>query len=82
MGKIHDIPSHVLSSWPIPNYANPHTQGNAVIVVATLFPVLSLIFVALRVYTRSVIKRFFGLDDALIVLALVREQNFNALSSR
>jgi hypothetical protein len=80
MGKIHDIPSHVLITWPRPNFANPVTQGNAVIVVATVFPVLSLIIVALRVYTRCVIKRFFGLDDALIVLALVLKQDSNALA--
>jgi len=71
MGHIHNIPPKVLLSWPVPNYVNPSTQGNAAIIVATILPVISLIFVAIRTYTRLFIKRWFGSDDVLIILALV-----------
>jgi len=49
-------------------YATPA----AVIVVSVLFPVLGMIAVFLRFYTRSMQKAGFGIDDWLIIPALVR----------
>lgn len=66
------IPPEVLLSWPTPNYTNPVTKGNALVVVNSIFIVLVVIVVGLRLYTRIWIKRWFGLDDVFIVLALVR----------
>lgn len=62
----------VILSWPTPNYANPVTRGNALLVVNSIFIALVVIFVGLRMYTRLIIKRWFGLDDVFILLALVR----------
>jgi hypothetical protein len=64
-------PIDVLLTWPAPNYTNPVTRGNALVVVNYIFAVLAVITVALRLYTRAVIKRWFGIDDVFIILALV-----------
>lgn len=64
-------PTEVLLSWPTPNYDNPITRGNALVVVNSVFIGLVIITVGLRLYTRLKIKRWFGLDDVFILLALV-----------
>jgi hypothetical protein len=64
-------PAKVLENWPTPNYINPVTHGDALLIVNSIFISLVIIIVALRLYTRLVIKRWFGLDDIFILLALV-----------
>ncbi|KAF2856944.1 hypothetical protein T440DRAFT_494693 [Plenodomus tracheiphilus IPT5] len=64
-------PYEVLLSWPTPNYDNPVTRGNALVVVNSIFLGLVIITVGLRLYTRVIIKRWFGLDDIFILLALL-----------
>jgi hypothetical protein len=65
-------PLEVIAKWPTPNYTHPVTRGNALLVVNCAFCGLAIITVGLRLYTRAVIKRWFGLDDIFIILALVR----------
>jgi hypothetical protein len=65
------IPNDVLLSWPTPNYDNPVTRGEALVVVNSIFITLVIIVVGLRLYTRLWIKRWFGTDDFFIALALV-----------
>ena len=62
----------MLLSWPTPNYANPVTRGDALLIVNSVLIALVVITVGLRLYTRLIIKRWFGLDDVFILLALVR----------
>jgi hypothetical protein len=64
-------PVDVLLSWPTPNYDNPVTRGPALLVVNSIFISLAVITVAARIYTRIVIKRWFGIDDVFILLALL-----------
>ena len=64
-------PADVLLSWPTPNYENPVTRGNALVIVNSIFIGFVVITVGLRLYTRLVIKRWFGIDDVFILLALV-----------
>jgi hypothetical protein len=64
-------PVDVLLSWPTPNYENPVTRGNALVIVNSIFIGFVVITVGLRLYTRLVIKRWFGIDDVFILLALV-----------
>lgn len=67
-------PPAVLASWPKPNYVNPITTGPGIIIMhAILFPT-ALAVVCMRVFARVHISRTFGLDDALIVAALVQNQ--------
>ncbi|KAJ4989844.1 hypothetical protein SVAN01_04681 [Stagonosporopsis vannaccii] len=64
-------PFDVILSWPTPNYANPVTRGDALIIVNSIFIALVVLVVGLRMYTRLAIKRWFGLDDVFILLALL-----------
>ena len=64
-------PVDVLLSWPTPNYDNPVTRGPALVIVNSIFISLATITVAARIYTRIVIKRWFGIDDVFILLALL-----------
>ena len=63
-------PMEVLLTWK-PNYINPKTRGNGVVVMEGVLLGVSYIIVALRVYTRAIQARNFGIDDALIVFNLV-----------
>ena len=64
-------PADVLLSWPTPNYDNPVTRGPALLIVNSIFISLAVITVVARIYTRIVIKRWFGIDDVFILLALL-----------
>ncbi|KAJ9657700.1 hypothetical protein H2201_008106 [Coniosporium apollinis] len=68
---MRDIPIDVYLSFPLPNYDDPQTRGPALVIVNSIFISLVVIAVALRVYTRVYIKRWFGSDDYLICAALV-----------
>jgi hypothetical protein len=64
-------PAKVLEDWPTPNYIDPVTRGDALLIVNSIFISLVIVTVGLRLYTRLVIKRWFGLDDIFILLAMV-----------
>jgi hypothetical protein len=64
--------SSVIESWPTPNYTNPVTRGTALYVIAIILSVVSVLIVAARLWARLVIVRKPGLDDGLVVVALVR----------
>ncbi|KAF2415737.1 hypothetical protein EJ08DRAFT_739708 [Tothia fuscella] len=64
-------PPSVLVTWPAPNYENPVTRGSSVTVLSAIFISLSVIAVLLRLYVRIFIKKWVGLDDFFIVLALI-----------
>ncbi|PVI02321.1 hypothetical protein DM02DRAFT_488688, partial [Periconia macrospinosa] len=68
---MRNIPPEVILSWPNPNYIDPETRGNSSIIINLVFISLAVITVLLRLYTRIFIKRWFGNDDFLIVLALI-----------
>lgn len=65
-------PWSVIISWPKPDYDDPETRGNALLVLMILFSVLVFLAVIGRYYSRIVIKRWFGWDDSMITLAWVR----------
>lgn len=64
-------PTSVLKTWPKPNYVNPETRGNALIVFNSVFLVLMTIILGLRLYSRLIMKRWFGWDDFFIICAYV-----------
>jgi hypothetical protein len=64
-------PVDVLLAWPTPNYDDPVTRGPALVIVNAIFVTLAILTVAARIYTRIVIKRWFGIDDIFILLALL-----------
>ncbi|KAI4941907.1 hypothetical protein J4E91_010457 [Alternaria rosae] len=64
-------PVDVLLSWPTPNYIDPETRGPALLIVNSILIALTVLTVAARLYTRLVIKRWFGIDDVFILIALL-----------
>lgn len=64
-------PLEVLLSWPLPNYVDPVTRGNAVLVVSIVTIALAFVVTCLRLYTRLRITCTPGLDDIVITLSLV-----------
>lgn len=69
-GGMRIPPPDVVSSWPAPNYTDPETRGNALLICNVIFQTLATIAVAGRLYSRFV-KKWFGIDDAMIILAYV-----------
>lgn len=61
----------MILTWPTPNYVDPPTRGDALLIVNSILIALVVIVVGLRMYTRLIIKRWFGLDDIFILVALV-----------
>jgi hypothetical protein len=72
-------PAAVLASFPLPNYTNPKTRGESLIIVNAVFLGLTTLVVILRLFTRLVVRRWFGWDDVFIVLAFVSAFSFHLL---
>lgn len=68
---MHLPPPEVLMSWPLPNYVNPVTRGGAVLIVNIVTIIVAFLVTCLRLFTRFRITCTPGLDDILIVIALV-----------
>jgi hypothetical protein len=64
-------PIDVLMTFPHPNYVNPETSGDALLVVNSVFVALAALALILRLYTRLVVLKFFGWDDTFITIAFV-----------
>lgn len=61
----------ILNTWPVPNYTNPETRGPVAVIVVSVLLFLVIVLLAVRIYTRLIISKGFGLDDILILLAFV-----------
>lgn len=70
-GGLHPPISQLLH-WPKPDYNNPPLRHGAVPVVV-IFTVLALCMIAARIFVRGVMQRNMGLDDWLVLLAMVRQ---------
>ena len=64
-------PVDVLLGWPTPNYIDPETRGPALLIVNSILIAITILVVIARLYTRIVIKRWFGIDDVFILIALL-----------
>ncbi|KAB8300366.1 hypothetical protein EYC80_000549 [Monilinia laxa] len=75
------LPSlETLATWPKPNYVDPETRGKGVLIVnLILFPV-ALTIILIRLYTRLHISKSFGLDDWLIIAAMLPATTFAILA--
>lgn len=74
--KMRLPPLAVIESWPESNYTDPKTHGDALLIVNIIFITLVCIAVAGRLYSRIIIKQWYGADDTMIMLALVRLYRF------
>jgi hypothetical protein len=71
-GGVHP-PQAVIDSWPKPS-SNPKLIGYEIIISMTILYVFTLGVVSARLWARVVTKRDVGLDDALIVAAMVSSE--------
>jgi hypothetical protein len=62
---------NTVAKWPSPNYVDPVKHGPALLVVNVLFFSLMTVVLALRLISKVLIKRSFGVDDILICVAWV-----------
>lgn len=65
-------PASVLKTWPKPNYDNPETRGYVKIILNIVLYSVLVCFMSLRIFTRTYLRKIFGADDILILLAMVR----------
>ncbi|KAI7281442.1 hypothetical protein KC345_g4156 [Hortaea werneckii] len=72
-------PLSVITTWPVPNYMRPHTHGRALLITNLLLITLVLLAVLGRLYARLIIKRWYGADDSMIVLACVATIGMNTV---
>jgi hypothetical protein len=66
---MHAIPFDVLASWPTPNYTNPDIHDVGFHILSPLLLSISTLCVGARLYGRIFVRRWFGPDDILIILA-------------
>ena len=64
-------PPDVAIHFPTPNYVDPELRSEGLFATLVAMSALSLIAVSARLYARIRVKRWLGLDDAMIVPALV-----------
>jgi hypothetical protein len=60
-----------LLAFPQPNYVDPEERGNDLTILNSVLLGLSTIFVALRIWSRLLVRKWFGLDDVLILFGFV-----------
>lgn len=73
-GGIH-APIEVILTWPTPNYANPTTRPNTVLVIACICGPITFAILMARLWVRIFHQRNPGWDDWLAVAGTVRLSN-------
>ncbi|KFY21591.1 hypothetical protein V493_07275 [Pseudogymnoascus sp. VKM F-4281 (FW-2241)] len=61
----------VILAWPKPNYIDPETKGNELLVVTIITTILTVAAVLARVWVRIRYQRHIGADDVMLVLCMV-----------
>jgi hypothetical protein len=61
----------LIATWPAPNLVDPEEYGPALYIINSIAFASAVIAVAIRLYIRLFRRKWLGLDDGLIVLALV-----------
>lgn len=64
-------PKDVILEWPKPNYIDPETKGNELLVVTIISTILSVATIITRIWVRVGYQRQFGADDMMLVLCIV-----------
>lgn len=63
-------PASVIDSWPAPNYANPVKRSLVTLSLpGAIFLSIATTCLGVRLWTRIVVRSWFGLDDLFILLA-------------
>jgi hypothetical protein len=61
-----------IAKWPAPNYVDPITRRPLVLGVEIPLTILTILFVAARFYSRTIIVKALGWDDWFMLAAAVR----------
>lgn len=64
-------PLEALAKWPQSNYDDPITRPKVVPALAGVLGTIMVVIVAARTWARFVVQRNGGLDDWIILLAMV-----------
>jgi hypothetical protein len=64
-------PLSVIIQWPTPNYEDPVTRSKAVLITSVILGTIMVAVVGARMWARAVIQRNAGLDDWIMVAAMV-----------
>ena len=64
-------PPQIIRSWPAPNHTNPETHSPAILILCCILGPLTFLVVGARLWARFRIQRNAGLDDWLMLAALV-----------
>lgn len=74
-------PASVILSWPTPNYDHPdQLRPPTILVISCIFFPIAVFMVGLRSYTRLRLSKSFGIDDALLLIALLPAAGYTILS--
>jgi hypothetical protein len=73
-GGIH-APIEEITRWPTPNYVNPITRPNTVLLVACICGPITFTMLMARLWVRIVYQRNSGWDDWLVVAGTVSSHN-------
>lgn len=68
---MRSIPLSVALSWPTPNYVDPVTRGNALLIVNIIFIALVTVSIIARVYSRLSVQGKLSIADWMILSAYV-----------
>lgn len=60
-----------VAKWPAPNLLNPETRGPEIYIICALFACIATATVGLRFYVRIFKRKWFGLDDYLLLFAFI-----------
>lgn len=66
-------PPSVLKTWPTPNYTDPVERGPGVLITNIVMLAIAFVVTLLRLYTRLRITSSPGIDDILIIIAMVSD---------
>ncbi|OAG14375.1 hypothetical protein CC77DRAFT_918980, partial [Alternaria alternata] len=64
-------PLSVVASWPAPNYVNPEGRGRVTTIIAGILSPITFFVIFARIWVRFYLQRNPGLDDWLMIAALV-----------
>lgn len=69
--QLAQIPAGVPHPGVIPDFVNPHSVGNYIVVASSLLKVIMVIFVSLRFYVVLAINKKMGPDDWTVIAGVL-----------
>jgi hypothetical protein len=67
------VPIEQWLKWPVPNYENPHTREQSVLIFSCIIGPISIGLMLARLWVRVRMQRNAGVDDWLMLASFVRK---------